>query len=73
MSGVDRGGGALLFTFGCGGSGKLGHGGQQDELVPRLIEALAGKTVIGASSGRGDTVVPLDKDTMAAGPRRART
>jgi alpha-tubulin suppressor-like RCC1 family protein len=26
-----------LFTFGCGGSGKLGHG--EEENVPRLVEA----------------------------------
>jgi alpha-tubulin suppressor-like RCC1 family protein len=29
-----------LFTFGYGGGGRLGHGGDEDELVPRLVEAL---------------------------------
>jgi alpha-tubulin suppressor-like RCC1 family protein len=30
-----------LFTFGNGGCGRLGHkGGLENELVPRLIEAL---------------------------------
>jgi hypothetical protein len=30
-----------LFTFGYGGDGKLGHGGYQNEPVPRLVEVLA--------------------------------
>ena len=29
-----------LFTFGCGYFGRLGHGGKENELVPRLVEAL---------------------------------
>jgi len=40
-----------LFTFGKGAFGKLGHGGEQNELVPRLVEALAGKKVVGAAAG----------------------
>jgi len=27
-----------VFTFGSGESGKLCHGGEQDEFVPRLVE-----------------------------------
>jgi len=40
-----------LFTFGCGSSGVLGHGGDQTERVriPRLVVALAGKKVVGAT------------------------
>ena len=38
-----------LFTFGLEGHGRLGHGRTQTERVPRLIEALAGKKVIGAA------------------------
>jgi len=30
---------------------KLGHGGQEKELVPRLVQALTGRNVIGASAG----------------------
>jgi len=30
-----------LFTFGGGDCGMLGHGGGEDEPVPRLVEALA--------------------------------
>jgi len=40
-----------IFTSGNGGAGSLGHGGEQDELVPRLIEALTGREGIGASAG----------------------
>jgi len=41
-----------LFTFGTGGNGQqLAHGGQEYELVPRLVEALAVKKAVGASAG----------------------
>jgi len=40
-----------LLTFGKGYSGQMGHRGTQDEHVPRLVEALAGKKVIGAAAG----------------------
>jgi len=49
-----------LFTFGWGYNGKLGgqlgHGGTQTELMPRLVEALAGKKAIGAAAGHVYTV-----------------
>ena len=35
----------------------LGHGGQGNELVPRLFEALVGKKVIGAAAGGQHTAV----------------
>ena len=28
-----------LFTFGWGDNGQLGHGGEETELVPRLVDA----------------------------------
>lgn len=46
-----------LFTFGVGDDGMLGHGGNLNAHVPRLIEALAGKTVVGASVGVFETAV----------------
>jgi E3 ubiquitin-protein ligase HERC2 len=49
-----------LFTFGNGDHGKLGHGGQQTELVPRLVEAMAGEKVIGAAAGSGHTAVCIE-------------
>ena len=46
-----------LFTFGMGEKGQLGHGGEANELVPRLVEALAGKKVVSASAAHRHTVV----------------
>jgi alpha-tubulin suppressor-like RCC1 family protein len=46
-----------LFTFGHGYVGRLGHGGYQEERVPRLVEALVGKKVIGAAAGDNHTAV----------------
>ena len=69
-----------LFTFGDGMYGKLGHEGQQEELVPRLVEALSGKNVVGAAAGTNHTVVWTDAGSFSlhlwarkpwgAGPRR---
>ena len=47
--------------FGRGGFGKLGHGGSQWELVPRLVEALAGKKVVSASLHGNHTAVWTDE------------
>ena len=49
----------LLITFGNGGPGRLGHGEEAGESVPKPVEALAGKTMtmIGASAGFSQTVV----------------
>ena len=47
-----------LFTFGYGGKGQLGHGVEgENELVPRQVEALAGKKVIGVAAGYECTTV----------------
>jgi len=55
-----------LFTFGKGGYGQLGHGGTQGELVPRLVETLAGKMVIGAATGTDHTVAWTDEGELFA-------
>jgi len=34
-----------------------GHGGDEDELVPKLVEAFAGKKVVGASAGEFHTAM----------------
>ena len=44
-----------LFTFGGGEYGQLGHGGEENELLPRLVEALVGKKVVGVSPGDNHT------------------
>jgi len=46
-----------LFTFGLGGTGQLGHGGRQNEDVPRLVEALAGNRVNGVAAATYHTAV----------------
>jgi len=49
------------YSFGCGQDGKLGHGGEQDEHVPRLIEGvLVGKRVVGVAAGSDHTVAWTD-------------
>ena len=45
-----------LFTFGSGSGGRLGHEEQHDMHVPRLVEALAGKKVVGAAARGSHTV-----------------
>jgi alpha-tubulin suppressor-like RCC1 family protein len=46
-----------LYTFGDGACGRLGHGGLENELVPRLVEGLDGKQVTALSAGSYHTVV----------------
>ena len=46
-----------LFTFGHRYDRRRGHGGEDDELVLRLVEALGGGKVIAASAGGGYTAV----------------
>jgi len=55
-----------LFTFGAGDNGKLGHGGKGDERVPRLVEALVGKKVVGASAGDEHTAAWTDEGAGGA-------
>ena len=37
---------ASLWSWGCGLDGRLGHGSQQRQLLPKQVEALAGRRVI---------------------------
>ena len=49
-----------VYTFGNGDGakkGQLGHGGCDDELVPRVVDALAGKSIAGVAAGGDHTVV----------------
>jgi alpha-tubulin suppressor-like RCC1 family protein len=62
-----------LFTFGQGEHGQLGHGppgshGDVNEYVPRLVESLAGKVVVGATASASHTVVwTEDNQAFACG------
>ena len=50
-----------LFTFGDGGFGSLGHGSQENEYAPRLVQGLlAGKKVVAVAAGAGHAVVCTD-------------
>ena len=49
--------GGELFLLGAGSCARLGNGGTQNELVPRLVEALSGKKVVGAAAGDSHTAV----------------
>ena len=40
-----------VFTFGRGSFGKLGHGDQQDQLVPKVVDALQGVCVCQIAAG----------------------
>lgn len=51
---TDRGD---VYTFGRGSSGRLGHGTQENENAPRMVQALTGKNVVGAAAGVHHTVV----------------
>ena len=46
-----------VYTWGFGGYGRLGHKVQQDEFLPRLVEALSGRVVVpeNAIVGAGST------------------
>jgi len=40
-----------VWSWGGGGSGRLGHGDQQEQLLPKKVEAMAGQRVIAVSAG----------------------
>ena len=50
-----------VWSFGCGGSGRLGHGGRGDEAVPRLIEAMNHAVVVHLAAG-GEHSMALMRD-----------
>ena len=40
-----------VWSWGDGEDGQLGHGNQQDQLLPKKVEAFAGQRVVAVSSG----------------------
>ena len=40
-----------VWSWGAGGGGRLGHGDQQRQLLPKKVEALAGQRVVAVSAG----------------------
>jgi len=45
-----------VWSWGDGGFGKLGHGDQQTQLLPKKVEALAGGRVVAVSAGDGHSI-----------------
>ena len=54
-----------VWSWGYGSTGRLGHGDQQNQLLPKKIEALAGRRVVTLSAGRGH-VTPLGGHNLAS-------
>jgi hypothetical protein len=46
-----------VLTFGYGRNGQLGHGGNADEMVPRMVEGLMGVKVAQVAAGGSHTVI----------------
>ncbi len=52
-------GAPLIFTWGSGRNGRLGHGDQEDAERPRVVEALRGRQVLQAAAGHDHTLMLL--------------
>lgn len=55
-----------IYTWGKGRYGRLGHGDSEDQLVPKMVEALTTFRVIDVACGSGDaqTLCITDDDTV---------
>ncbi|KAF4026258.1 hypothetical protein G4228_018565 [Cervus hanglu yarkandensis] len=55
-----------LYTWGKGRYGRLGHSDSEDQLKPKLVEALQGHRVVDVACGSGDaqTLCLTDDDTV---------
>lgn len=55
-----------LFAWGKGRYGRLGHGDSEDQLKPKMVEALIGYRVIDVACGSGDaqTLCITDDDSV---------
>ena len=49
-----------VLSFGCGAQGRVGHGDQQHQRAPKVIEALQGRRVVQVSSGDLHSLVRLE-------------
>ncbi len=67
-----------MFTFGVGSYGKLGHGNDSNQLVPKLVEELDGERVVSLSCGADHMAAlnstalppPLQAEPCQAKPER---
>ena len=46
-----------MLTFGSGSYGRLGHGDEEDQLLPKVVEALRGEEVLQISAGIAHSAV----------------
>ena len=54
-----------LYTFGAGQFGRLGHGGDQDQFVPKRVEGMPdGVRVVAVSCGFGHTAAVSEEGTL---------
>ena len=51
-----------VWSWGRGGWGRLGHGDQQNQLLPKKVEAFAGQRVVAVSAGDYDHSLALTAD-----------
>jgi alpha-tubulin suppressor-like RCC1 family protein len=56
-----------VFTFGVGSYGKLGHGNDSNQLVPKLVEELDTERVVSLSCG-ADHMAALNSAAAAPPP-----
>ena len=59
-----------VWSWGSGLLGRLGHGDEQDQLLPKAVEALAGQRVVAVSTGGGHSLaITADGSASGAGVR----
>ena len=54
----------VVYTWGSGGGGRLGHGSAQSEGAPRVVAALAGQRVAMVSCGDEHTAVVTEQGQL---------
>ena len=50
-----------VLSFGEGKHGQLGHGDEEDQLVPKVIEALSDRRVVAIAAGGAHSMVLTDE------------
>ena len=54
----------LVYTWGCGHDGALGHGNKSKQTEPKLVETLKDKRAVNISCGRDYTIVVMDDGSV---------
>ena len=53
-----------VYTFGYGSWGCLGHGGEGNEYLPRIVQGLEGRKVVFAAAAGHLTIIRTDQDEI---------